>query len=63
VMGGVLGRLADQPGERDQRGGRDNEESDVPDAEPVEHDDERPQGEEAIEHFAEHAAVTLTLRS
>jgi hypothetical protein len=44
-MRGVLGRLSDQPRERDERERGENEERDVSDAQAVEHDHERSKGE------------------
>ena len=45
VLGGVLRGLADQPGERDQRGGGENEERGVTEiGEVVERDDDRARG-------------------
>ena len=60
VVGRVLGRLADQPGERDKREGGEHEELDVAEACMVEHHDERPETEEGEEDFANHGRGTLT---
>jgi hypothetical protein len=56
----VLGRLADQPRERDERECSDDEELDVPEAYAVEDDHERPEREESEEDFADHGRGTLT---
>ena len=55
VVGGVLGRLADQPGERDQRGGGDDEQRHVADADELEDDDDRRQDERSPEDPPHHA--------
>ena len=52
VVRGVLGRLADEPRERDQRGGGDDEQHDVADAESVENEDDRREDEAAPENRA-----------
>ena len=59
-MGGVLGRLADQPRERDERECREDEQLDVAEACAVEDDHEWPEREESEEDFADHGRGTLT---
>jgi len=56
----VLRRLADQPGERDEREGREHEELDLAEARVVEHHDKRPESEQGEEDFADHRRGTLT---
>src|SRR5512132_501446 len=55
VVRGVLGRLADHPGERDQRRSRDDEEEDVARAGPVEDHDERSHPQQRVQDFPQHA--------
>src|SRR5262245_33024744 len=60
-MGCVLGRLADQPGERDERRRGQDEERDVPEVRvTVEGDDERPEREQGEEDPAYQGAATLS---
>jgi hypothetical protein len=60
VVSGLLGRIADQPGERNERERRQDEERRFPDPdEAVEYDDERPEREQGIEDFARQGARTL----
>ena len=56
----MLGRLADQPCQRDEREGGQHEQRDVAHARVVEHDDERSQRQESEEDLANHGAGTLT---
>jgi hypothetical protein len=60
VVSGVLRRVSDQPGERDEREGRHDEEGRLSDANAVEDDDERPEREQRVEDFARQGARTLT---
>jgi hypothetical protein len=55
VVGRVLGRLADDPREWDERGSGDDEEKDVAGAGPVEDHDERPHPEQRVQDFPQHA--------
>jgi predicted NUDIX family NTP pyrophosphohydrolase len=56
----VLGRLPDQPRERDERECSQDEELDVAEARTVEYDHEWPEREESEEDFADHGRGTLT---
>ena len=57
VLRRVLGRLADQPGERDQRSCREGEERRVADVrEVVERDDDGPEGQPREEYSSSHLA-------
>ena len=56
VMGGVLGRLADQPGEGDQRGGCEHEDEDVSGRGAVDCDRDRRKDEREPEDASGHAA-------
>ena len=60
VVRGVLGRLADQPGERDERQRREHEERDVARIREAVHEHgERAEGEQRVEDLAKHGAGTL----
>jgi hypothetical protein len=53
-MGGVLRRLSDQPGERNERRRRDDEERHIVDVESVERDHDRRKDERDPEEASEH---------
>ncbi len=50
----MLGRFADQPGERNERGGRDHEENDVVDTREIEREDDRREDEREREETTCH---------
>jgi hypothetical protein len=59
----MLGRLPDQPRERDEGECREDEELDFVHARVVEHDDEGAESQEGEEDFADHGRGTLTFAS
>ena len=61
VVCGMLGRLPDQPGERDERQRGEDEQRDVAEfGEVVDGDDERPEREQGVEHAADQGGATLS---
>ena len=61
VVRGVLGRLSDQPGERDECRGREDEEEHLGCAEQVDHDDGGPEHQQAEEDAPRHGPLSLQL--